>query len=448
MSCPCKKAVNIFESSSTPYRIGKTGENVYQEIEFNFSKWLSEYPDAKIDLLIRAPKNGFYLLAEGIAEPTYLWRPSAFDLANPGRAAVMARMSSGEVRAKSDPVPFEIVRSMDYNLDISEPGPTRPSLMDEWIEDIYDAAARYPKIGEDGYWYVWDVVEGDWIKTETSASVEIPQEQIESAINDYFNEHPIRDSNAVHYDESESLTSEEKEQARDNIGAGTYSKPSGGIPATDLEPNVIPSVPQMATQTDMSDWTSGKTVDAEVLKTDFQLALESLYAVADDVDAQSDEIDDLKSGKADKSELPDLTGYATETWVENKGYQTAPFEIEIAESDSTFSTTATAQEILDNADNCVAVLRDGAEVIKPDLITRNGSTVVSILFTAGVVAGGLSVTQIVVTAANGNVTVQGSSTRFTPLPDTASASIGDFLRLNSDKNAVWQTVQTYQGGSY
>lgn len=28
MNCPCKKAVNIFESSSTPYRIGKTGKQL------------------------------------------------------------------------------------------------------------------------------------------------------------------------------------------------------------------------------------------------------------------------------------------------------------------------------------------------------------------------------------------------------------------------------------
>lgn len=33
---------------------------------------------------------------------------------------------------------------------------------------------------------------------------------------------------------SQSLTDEQKTQARTNIGAGTYSKPSGGIPATDL----------------------------------------------------------------------------------------------------------------------------------------------------------------------------------------------------------------------
>lgn len=38
-----------------------------------------------------------------------------------------------------------------------------------------------------------------------------------------------------------------KAQARANIGAGTYSKPSGGIPAADLASGVIPQVPEAAT---------------------------------------------------------------------------------------------------------------------------------------------------------------------------------------------------------
>ena len=41
---------------------------------------------------------------------------------------------------------------------------------------------------------------------------------------------------------SQSLTSEQQAQARTNIGAGTYSKPSGGIPAADLASGVIPDV--------------------------------------------------------------------------------------------------------------------------------------------------------------------------------------------------------------
>lgn len=42
---------------------------------------------------------------------------------------------------------------------------------------------------------------------------------------------------------SQSLTEQQKTQARTNIGAGTYSKPSSGIPASDLASGVIPAVP-------------------------------------------------------------------------------------------------------------------------------------------------------------------------------------------------------------
>lgn len=41
-------------------------------------------------------------------------------------------------------------------------------------------------------------------------------------------------NNAVSYAASQSLTSTQQETARTNIGAGTYSKPSGGIPASDI----------------------------------------------------------------------------------------------------------------------------------------------------------------------------------------------------------------------
>lgn len=47
------------------------------------------------------------------------------------------------------------------------------------------------------------------------------------------------DPNAVHFTQ-QSLTEEQKTQARTNIGAGTYSKPQNGIPPTDLEEGTIP----------------------------------------------------------------------------------------------------------------------------------------------------------------------------------------------------------------
>lgn len=81
--------------------------------------------------------------------------------------------------------------------------------------------------------------------------------------------------------------------------AGLYTKPSGGIPASDLAAGVIPTVPQMAMQMNMSDWTSGKTVDAAVLATGFSSALDSLQDVASAVN----DLDMSLSTKADLSDV-------------------------------------------------------------------------------------------------------------------------------------------------
>lgn len=40
------------------------------------------------------------------------------------------------------------------------------------------------------------------------------------------------------------------------LGLGTYSKPAGGIPATDLAPGVIPTVPEAATAAPVMDGTA------------------------------------------------------------------------------------------------------------------------------------------------------------------------------------------------
>lgn len=56
--------------------------------------------------------------------------------------------------------------------------------------------------------------------------------------------------------DSQGLTDAEKTQARTNIGAGTYSKPSTGIPASDLASGVIPSVPSAASTAPLMDGTA------------------------------------------------------------------------------------------------------------------------------------------------------------------------------------------------
>ena len=67
---------------------------------------------------------------------------------------------------------------------------------------------------------------------------------------------------------SQSLTDTQKEQARTNIGAGTYSKPSAGIPASDLASGVIPSSPGTLTTTST---TALSTASSEVLSGNISL---------------------------------------------------------------------------------------------------------------------------------------------------------------------------------
>ena len=61
------------------------------------------------------------------------------------------------------------------------------------------------------------------------------------------------DPNAVKYTE-QSLTDTQQAQARTNIGAGTYSKPSDGIPASDIAPGVIPEQTELTQQILLDLW--------------------------------------------------------------------------------------------------------------------------------------------------------------------------------------------------
>lgn len=215
------------------------------------------------------------------------------------------------------------------------------------MEGQRGADGKSPYIGTNGSWFVWNGA--DWVDTGVPAGMD--EAAIEQAVEDYLDEHPVEvpvssvngktgavvlDASdvgalpddtvipaAVTVDSALSSTSENPVQNKVIKAAldakGTYSKPSGGIPASDLTQavqtslgkadtayqkpasgipasdlasGVIPVVPQMATQTDMSDWTSGKTVDAAVLKTDFTSAVLT--------------VNSLQVNKADKSELSPL----------------------------------------------------------------------------------------------------------------------------------------------
>jgi len=318
-----------------PLFLGFPGENDSRPVYVDVSPWLEEFPDATVSIVYTRSDGLTYAVVVNQIGPVVTWKPIEADLVE-GKCKLQIQIKQGDAVKKDSVVDCYVGKSLDDPSD--PPQDPRPT----YVEEVIDAADRaeaavthYPQIRND-YWWVWDAESGKWVNTGVKATGESGGTA----------------ADAVLYT-PQTLTPAQQAQARTNVGAGTYSKPSGGIPASDLAAGVIPSVPQMATAADMSDWTSGKTVDAATLKTDFNLALLDL--------------DDLHTNKADKTEIPSLSGYATETWVEGKGYQTA-------------SDVQTA----------IAGVRQ---------LPTGGTT-------------------------------------------------GDFLRKDSNGNAAWETVQTWQGGSY
>ena len=105
------------------------------------------------------------------------------------------------------------------------------------MEGQKGADGKSPYIGENGNWFVWNGTA--WADTGIPASMD--DAQIAEAVADYLEEHPV----AVTVDSALSSTSENPVQNKVINAAlqtkGTYSKPSGGIPASDMASGAIPS---------------------------------------------------------------------------------------------------------------------------------------------------------------------------------------------------------------
>jgi hypothetical protein len=106
------------------------------------------------------------------------------------------------------------------------------------MEGQKGADGKSPYIGANGNWFVWNGTA--WVDTGIPASLD--DAQIAAAVEEYLEEHPVE----ITVDDALSSTSENPVQnkvvkaALD--GKGTYSKPSGGIPKTDLTADVQTSL--------------------------------------------------------------------------------------------------------------------------------------------------------------------------------------------------------------
>lgn len=361
-------SIDLANVPHVPIQIGVAGENSFRTITFDASKWGADYPDATYTVVYRRSDGYLYPVLVNASADAIVWSPTETDTAVSGNGQLEVRLLDGETIGKTIIMQTYVAPSLSG--DESEPSTPAP----DWVNDVADDADRaedavehYPQI-VNGVWFVWDAEQSEFVSTGISAQGEdgvsptVTVTAIEGGhrvtITDATGAHTFDvldgqgggSSDAVLYTE-QTLTESQKAQARGNIGAGTYikpsggipdsdiasaatwnakgtySKPSGGIPASDLAAGVIPTVPQMATQADMSDWTSGKTIDAAVLKAGFQNALVQLGDVEGEV-----------ARKANASDIPTAVSDLTN----DSDYQTAAeVQTAIAATAATKANSAT-----------------------------------------------------------------------------------------------------------
>jgi len=316
-----------FDVSRLPATItlGYDGENNWRPNQFNCSSLLENHPNGTISLwlLPHGETQAFPVALERDGD-SVVWTPRAEEMPA-ATGALQFVCTDGTDVGKSAVVLFRVDESI-------LPGAEHPADVPSWATQTVARAEAAAKRAEEA---------------AESIDIEHLEQSISAAVEAYLIEHPVQapvqsvnnKTGAVVLSASDvgaMPSSYVAPVTSVNGQTGDVVIPTGGnvdsvngktgvvnLSASDVhalpDSTVIPVVPQMATQADMSDWTSGKTVDAAVLKADFQGALQALKTFGDAVDYHTSEISNLQTGKADKTEVPAKTSDLTN----DSGYQTA-----------------------------------------------------------------------------------------------------------------------------
>ena len=216
------------------------------------------------------------------------------------------------------------------------------------MEGQKGADGKSPYIGANGNWYVWNGTA--WVDTGIPASLD--DAQIAAAVEEYLEEHPVE----ITVDDALSDTSENPVQNKVVDAAlnqkGTYSKPSGGIPKSDLAQSVQDAL-------DNADDAYQKP-SGGIPKTD----------LASDVQTSL--------GKADTAlqQHQSLAGYATETWVNQQGFLKQHQDIS-GKADKVLRVAMTASDITPALNpNTFYVFPEMAS-LTPTLNTPSDATIVN-----------------------------------------------------------------------
>lgn len=151
--------------------IGHEGENLARSVIFDVSDWISAYGDGVVSLIAQRSGDAEpYPCTVTVDGSAVTWLVTAADTAQAGYGRCELRYAVGDALAKS-----ETWRT--YTADaLGTPAPEPPEPQQAWVDKVLaagqaavDASVNAPKIGDNGNWWTWDVVAGQYVDTGVSA---------------------------------------------------------------------------------------------------------------------------------------------------------------------------------------------------------------------------------------------------------------------------------------
>lgn len=146
--------------------LGWDGENNWRPIAFDCTALLTGHPDAVVTLwLLPKGESQAFPVALDRDGNTVVWTPLNEEM-TAERGQLQIVVQDGTDVGKSKVIAYTVNDSLVGGAD--HPAET-PSWAVQVVADVAEATSHYPRIGDNGNWFVWDITAGEWVDTGVAA---------------------------------------------------------------------------------------------------------------------------------------------------------------------------------------------------------------------------------------------------------------------------------------
>ena len=156
-------------------KLGYVGENEHVQIRIDCAEIWKDYPAAVASLAVEPPEGEKYPAIVTRDGDMVCWTVKDSDLVNDGYGRIQLTFTEGSEIQKT------VICRTKVDESIIGSG-TAPDPIQDWIDEANEvveeareaaaAAEHQPRIGQDGYWEIWDLQEGQYVTTGVKAQGE------------------------------------------------------------------------------------------------------------------------------------------------------------------------------------------------------------------------------------------------------------------------------------